>query len=448
MLTEQAGKERKWCDAIALGRLLGFPKPTPEGWTSVSYTSIERLADLLDIAKASSAGLPGSLSTIVDPHMLRETMRDLDRLRCELRSHLADIDRRAHDIEELMEVVYARLQELSRRPPTTLAPPAYQHSWPAEELNSRFPPRFVHPHKRAILRAKCPSGAQQAGVVSVSRWIGVPPCAANVAKEPCTTFVTRAGGFMYEPTGQDSVDWWVNFAAGDLFEFYADRCFAQDEVQVFEHPVLASVREAMLATGASTRVTDRGHPTPILIRGAERRIRFHTEPRPDLGRAHWLYGRNFSNAPLAEVMDAAEVLDPPQRSNILVIEAPAYGRDEYRATELRMAIVAAFSGFLAARRETEATQPGSACVIHTGFWGCGAYGGNHVLMTAIQLLAAEAAGVDTLVYYLWDEHGQERFRQGNELAAELRSQAPTYESEALIAAILSRKFRWGTGNGT
>jgi hypothetical protein len=71
----------------------------------VSYTSIERLADLLDIAKASSAGLPGSLSTIVDPHMLRETMRDLDRLRCELRSHLADIDRRAHDIEELMEAL-------------------------------------------------------------------------------------------------------------------------------------------------------------------------------------------------------------------------------------------------------------------------------------------------------------------------------------------------------
>jgi hypothetical protein len=301
------------------------------------------------------------------------------------------------------------------------------------DLSLRYPPRFTHPHKIAIFRAKCPEGAQLTGSVSLSRWKGVGPCADNVA---------------YGQSRQGATDWWVNFAAGDLFEFYADRCFAQDEVQVFEHPVLASVREAMIAAGDSTRVTDWGNPTPILIRNAERRIRFHTEPRPDLGRAHWLYGRNFSHAPLAEVMDAAEVLDPPQRSNILVIEAPAYGRGEYRATELRMAIVAAFSGFLAARRETEATQPGSACVIHTGFWGCGAYGGNHVLMTAIQLLAAEAAGVDTLVYYLWDEHGQERFRQGEQLAVELRTESPGYESKALIAAFLSRKFRWGTGNGT
>ena len=329
-----------------------------------------------------------------------------------------------------------------------LREPAFRCEWAAMDLSLRYPPRFTHPHKIAIFRAKCPEGAQLTGSVSLSRWKGVGPCADNVASGRLPTVETRDAGFPYGQSRQGATDWWANFAAGDLFEFYADRCFAQDEVQVFEHPVLASVREAMIAAGDSTRVTDWGNPTPILIRNAERRIRFHTEPRPDLGRAHWLYGRNFSHAPLAEVMDAAEVLDPPQRSNILVIEAPAYGRGEYRATELRMAIVAAFSGFLAARRETEATQPGSACVIHTGFWGCGAYGGNHVLMTAIQLLAAEAAGVDTLVYYLWDEHGQERFRQGEQLAVELRTESPGYESKALIAAFLSRKFRWGTGNGT
>jgi hypothetical protein len=57
---------------------------------------------------------------------------------------------------------------------------------------------------------------------------------------------------------------------------------------------------------------------------------------------------------------------------------------------------------------TTATSPSSAHVIiphveiHTGNWGTGAYGGNRVLMAALQLLAARLARTDTFVYHTVD----------------------------------------------
>ncbi|RKO83741.1 hypothetical protein BDK51DRAFT_30537, partial [Blyttiomyces helicus] len=42
-------------------------------------------------------------------------------------------------------------------------------------------------------------------------------------------------------------EWYVNFADKRIFRNYgSDECFASDEVQVAEHPILASVREALL----------------------------------------------------------------------------------------------------------------------------------------------------------------------------------------------------------
>ena len=49
--------------------------------------------------------------------------------------------------------------------------------------------------------------------------------------------------------------------------------------------------------------------------------------------------------------------------------------------------------------------------LHIGYWGCGAYGGNPVLMIAVQLLAARLAGCRLVPIYGGDRgSGWERVR--------------------------------------
>ncbi len=42
-------------------------------------------------------------------------------------------------------------------------------------------------------------------------------------------------------------EWWVNFADPHLFVAYGSSLFAQDEIQVAEHPSLGHLREALYA---------------------------------------------------------------------------------------------------------------------------------------------------------------------------------------------------------
>ena len=42
-------------------------------------------------------------------------------------------------------------------------------------------------------------------------------------------------------------------------------------------------------------------------------------------------------------------------------------------------------------------------IIHTGNWGCGAFGGNVELHTMLQIIAAVSAGVDEMIYHAVDE---------------------------------------------
>lgn len=43
------------------------------------------------------------------------------------------------------------------------------------------------------------------------------------------------------------MEWWVNFADPILFVAYAGRLFAQDEIQVAEHPALGHLKEKLVS---------------------------------------------------------------------------------------------------------------------------------------------------------------------------------------------------------
>ena len=82
-------------------------------------------------------------------------------------------------------------------------------------------------------------------------------------------------------------------------------------------------------------------------------------------------------------------------------------------------------------------------VVHTGFWGCGAFGGNRILMTALQTAAAGMAGVDRTVFHTGDPSGDGVLGE----AKRLLGPGPAMAVGELIRRVHAAGLEWGTSDG-
>jgi hypothetical protein len=336
--------------------------------------------------------------------------------------------------------------------------PLERRHYDAATLMRRHPPVLRNPNKQVVYRIVCPDGTV-AGHVSYSRWAEMPlPATANPGAA-ASLLEVRDGFFDYEPVAgaepgpasadaQPAVEWHLNFADPNLFYAYGSALFAQDEMQVAEHPVLASLREALVAAGRSTRTVERGRPTPALVMGAERRVRIQADRRAERGGPSWLYGVAFAEAAPEVVRQATVRIDPPTISNIIAIAAPVGGYDRYRREEIELALSTAYSGFRAAVLESRRRAgPTARVIVHSGFWGCGAFGGNRVMMTLLQLLAAEMAGLDRLVLHIGDPSGRVSVEQATAVLRDDLESAGATDTTELIRRIESLGLAWGHSDG-
>ncbi|MDO9016139.1 MAG: hypothetical protein Q8S73_42300 [Deltaproteobacteria bacterium] len=323
----------------------------------------------------------------------------------------------------------------------------------AVALVARYPPRLSHPNKRAIYEMACGAGTRHAGAITVSRWPEAPlPDDARWASAS-TRLELREDAFTYgPPTGDGTsavVEWHLNFAHTILFVAYGGPLFAQDEMQVAEHPALGSVREWLTSEpvpGLRPVTREGGQATPVLLRGVERRCAVATDADLDEGRPYGLYGAAFGRAKVEAVRRATRVLDPPTVTNLVAMEAPSGATGRYTKAHIIDVLATAYTGFRAARIESASVAgPEAAVVVHTGHWGTGAYGGNRVLMAMVQLLAAKAASIDRLVFHTYDAAGAAPCR---EAAARLEALAASGATvDEVLAAIEREGFEWGTSDG-
>jgi len=324
-----------------------------------------------------------------------------------------------------------------------------QHAeFDAERLMREHPPIWQHPSKQWVFDIACLPGSTHTGLIGYTRWapralprrVSWPP--------PQELVVPRPDYYDYQPVsdGGASMEWHVNFADPQLFVAYGSGLLAQDEIQVAEHPSLGALREALKARDCRALTKDESGPTPILITGVERRCRIAVEPNADEGRPLGLYGNRFAEASEAVVRKAVTRIDPPTITNFITIAAPYWGARFYAAPEIRYSLTAAFTGFHAAMEVTKSTSPAAETIIHSGFWGCGAFGGNRVLMTMIQLLAASAAGVRKLVYHTGDTAGLSVVEEAQEHLQEI-FMTPTIAPNELIQHLVDRRYSWGESDG-
>jgi hypothetical protein len=83
--------------------------------------------------------------------------------------------------------------------------------------------------------------------------------------------------------------------------------------------------------------------------------------------------------------------------------------------------------------------------VHSGYWGCGAFGGNPEMMLLLQMLAARAAGVEHLVLHVMDAGG---LAWRGVMAERLAALPETITRDAMVAHLAGLGLMWGQGNGT
>lgn len=316
-----------------------------------------------------------------------------------------------------------------------------QLTFEGAELAACHPPSFRDPRKQAILARVCPPGSEPRGTIHYARW-GIAALPAEFG-EALPVVRELAGVFSYPEPPAGCFDWHLNFADPQLFVAYSSSLLAQDELQALEHPALGSLREALLAQGRLAVTEQDGQPTPVTIAGVERRCALDTEP--DVERPRGLYGQQFGRAKLEDVLAATTRLDPPTRSNLLAMAAPTAYRGRYQLDELRRILVTATTGFAAAREVGQRLAPGCRQRVHTGFWGCGAFGGDRVVMALLQQVAARLAGLDELCFHVFNDEGAQAFARATALlAGPLAAESGV---EAWLARVEAHGFVWGRGDG-
>ena len=318
----------------------------------------------------------------------------------------------------------------------------------AESIFEEYPPVWNDENKLIVFEIAKSSGYPFNGKISYRRWR--PSVLPKRIDDYKLKFSVHSDVFKYaEQKDPKIVDWHLNFADPDLFVAYGSELLAQDEIQVAEHPILGSLREMLISKKCyAETLDDDGCPTPITITGAQRRCVINTQPNPKIGCPDGIYGNAFETATEEQVRASTSTVSPPTISNILAISAPYGGSGYYTKEDLLKVLITAYTGFSCARKESKKLVPeNTKTIIHTGFWGCGAFGGNRELMTILQCFAADLAKVD-LKFWAVNESG---FKIAAEAAEQYYSmtepRAINKFTHPFLSRLLARKYQWGESDG-
>ncbi len=316
-------------------------------------------------------------------------------------------------------------------------------------MMTEFPPALRNANKRVVFDIACGSATPCAGRITYTRW---PAFDLPATIDPATGLApleSRSGIYDYAPVADlpGAVEWHVNFADPMLFFAYGSGLFAQDEMQCAEHPALGSLTEALRADGRRAVTDGPDGPTPVLVAGVERRCRVATNMSAAEGRPRGLYGNEFALATPDAVARATRPIDPPTVTNLIAMAAPTYRRGAYTAEMIERILTTAYTGFAAAVAESTLARSGAPVVVHTGYWGCGAFGGNRVLMSMLQMLAAGMAGVTRLIFHTANAEDAPLAEAERLIREQLVPSGPV-ASQGLITAVHAMAFQWGTSDCT
>lgn len=174
-----------------------------------------------------------------------------------------------------------------------------------------------------------------------------------------------------------------------------------------------------------------------------------------------VYGNAFAKASERQLIQACQYLPKAQIVNLIAIEAPSHGRGSYTRDQVDYILVTCYAGFKAAQmlaNKTHALNTKNArgsisrggnthfrTIIHTGWWGCGAYGNNRQMMILTQLLAAYWAQIDELVFHTQTNDYQKDIEAAQGFVAKLLQEKGV---DNVIDQIVRLNLQWERSNHT
>ncbi|CAB9513440.1 Poly (ADP-ribose) glycohydrolase (PARG) [Seminavis robusta] len=319
--------------------------------------------------------------------------------------------------------------------------------WPLAHLQTRYPPKWGHPNKEVIAQVSWSSSATPKPEVvttssSLEEWIRASrwsrPSALPKRVKRAKVYV-ESSNFSYDTSGTKrdhrTTHWHLNFAGDRLFRAGEGTTFEEEELQVLEHPCLASLAIAIQdarvhrVEGLSTLTHEpEVGPTPILIKGAQRTCHINTRR---------LDPEFLDGAAPEEVREATEALQIPVTINIAALPAIPRGEGRYTVSQIRRLFIYAYTGFRAVVLESGGRKP----VLHTGFWGCDdLQGGNKGLTSAIQILAAGTAGIKYIHFKPGDNSAFDRSAMWHGINVANALHGQTFDS--VVKLLVSSGYSW------
>ncbi len=272
-------------------------------------------------------------------------------------------------------------------------------------LMKEYPPEFTSMRKLAYYEDAAYIHRKQNGIIKFSRWRFASERRTPFGLEKQPVEIEQTSAFFDYSDKDDSKRrvWYLNFADPKLFGYYDGNLFAQDEIQTFEHPLLGSIVEYLekkAIPGFEPLTVVKSKPTPYLIENVPYWIKVNTNPVLKDGTSVNIYGRNFSHADSKAIKAAITLLQKEETNNIIAIAAPSSGNghDPYTKGQISTIVKTLLVAFGAAAKLT-AESKRKDCIIHTGNWGCGAFGNDKELIYAAQIFCASVTGVKKLVFH-------------------------------------------------
>lgn len=303
-----------------------------------------------------------------------------------------------------------------------------------------FLPEYGPERKKRVLKDALKLHEGDSGEILVCRVMcdGNTLTSASLVKKECK-LTSDSGFYDYTKAKADEDAWFVNFADPVLFVAYDSDMFAQDEIQTLEMPLLASCcryLDEKRPGGFVTKTNVDGNPTPYLFRNVPYWISVNTRPVLNDGTTGNIYGNAFASASDEEIRAGIRTFEGNVRCNVLAIAAPREGVGRYSEDEIAELMKTLLCSFSAVREQSRGKT-----VIHSGNWGCGAFGGNKELMYLAQMYAAGVCGINELVLHAVDEKALERAKRS------LGYMGGEMKLKDVIAYLLSKGFEWGVGDG-
>ncbi|MBM3894117.1 hypothetical protein FJ366_00740 [Candidatus Dependentiae bacterium] len=208
----------------------------------------------------------------------------------------------------------------------------------------------------------------------------------NACKKTTQFLTSRTKKFFtyqHAPRSKKALLITLNFADPALFRFCKSNLFAQDEIQVAEHPHLGLLAQE-IAEDAPAVLDTRSNS--VIIHNVPQLCRIDSQ-KPIDGKI--LYGNNFASASVAEIDHRLSLLEPHQNNTLLAICAPnVTGRRVYTTMMIQDFFAQILSGFQHTQAVT--TELGfKKIIIHSGGLGTGAFGHHKVVSIVLQLIAAQ-----------------------------------------------------------